>query len=421
MNKIKFLRSKLKSFSDIYNGNSIPDDKKDSFVNKKIPYIATKNIDADTHQIDYENGLSVNEDDGFRIAKTKSSLLCIEGGSAGKKLGYLNQEVAFVNKLCCFTPKNIDSKFLFYSLQSSDFLSEFSLHLTGMIGGVKIGEIKNLYISYPDDLGEQHKIACFLDRKIGQIDNLISNQEKQIEKLKEYRQAIITKAVTKGLDPSVQMKDSGIESIGKVPSSWSILKSKYVFDKLVKGSGITKQDISADGDIQCVRYGEIYSKYDISFCKSYSKTIEKKILPKVYLNYGDIVFSGTGELIEEIGKNIVYLGTEKCLAGGDIIVGKHHSNPSFLNYALYCSSSQIQKSKGKAKLKVVHISSAEIGNVFVAIPPLEEQAKIALYLDEKLSAINKLVGMKQLKIDNLKNYKKSLIYEYVTGKKRVSL
>lgn len=385
MNKIKFLRSKLKSFSDIYNGNSIPDDKKDSFVNKKIPYIATKNIDADTHQIDYENGLSVNEDDGFRIAKTKSSLLCIEGGSAGKKLGYLNQEVAFVNKLCCFTPKNIDSKFLFYSLQSSDFLSEFSLHLTGMIGGVKIGEIKNLYISYPDDLGEQHKIACFLDRKIGQIDNLISNQEKQIEKLKEYRQAIITKAVTKGLDPSVQMKDSGIESIGKVPSSWSILKSKYVFDKLVKGSGITKQDISADGDIQCVRYGEIYSKYDISFCKSYSKTIEKKILPKVYLNYGDIVFSGTGELIEEIGKNIVYLGTEKCLAGGDIIVGKHHSNPSFLNYALYCSSSQIQKSKGKAKLKVVHISSAEIGNVFVAIPPLEEQAKIALYLDEKLS------------------------------------
>lgn len=341
MNKIKFLRSKLKSFSDIYNGNSIPDDKKDSFVNKKIPYIATKNIDADTHQIDYENGLSVNEDDGFRIAQTKSSLLCIEGGSAGKKLGYLNQEVAFVSTLCCFTPKNIDSKFLFYSLQSSDFLSEFSLHLTGMIGGVKIGEIKNLYISYPDDLGEQHKIACFLDRKIGQIDNLISNQEKQIEKLKEYRQAIITKAVTKGLDPSVQMKDSGIESIGKVPSSWSILKSKYVFDKLVKGSGITKQDISADGDIQCVRYGEIYSKYDISFCKSYSKTIEKKILPKVYLNYGDIVFSGTGELIEEIGKNIVYLGTEKCLAGGDIIVGKHHSNPSFLNYALYCSSSQI--------------------------------------------------------------------------------
>lgn len=421
MNKIKFLRSKLKFFSDIYNGNSIPDDKKDSFVNKRIPYIATKNIDADTHQIDYENGLSVNEDDGFRIAKTKSSLLCIEGGSAGKKLGYLNQEVAFVNKLCCFTPKNIDSKFLFYSLQSSDFLSEFSLHLTGMIGGVKIGEIKNLYISYPDDLGEQHKIACFLDRKIGQIDNLISNQEKQIEKLKKYRQAIITKAVTKGLDPSVQMKDSGIESIGKVPSSWSILKSKYVFDKLVKGSGITKQDISADGDIQCVRYGEIYSKYDISFCKSYSKTIEKKIPSKVYLNYGDIVFSGTGELIEEIGKNIVYLGTEKCLAGGDIIVGKHHSNPNFLNYALYCSSSQIQKSKGKAKLKVVHISPAEIGNVFVAIPPLEEQAKIALYLDEKLSAINKLVGMKQLKIDNLKNYKKSLIYEYVTGKKRVSL
>lgn len=268
---------------------------------------------------------------------------------------------------------------------------------------------------------EQKKTANFLEGKTSLVDQLISNQEKQVERLKEYRQAIITKAVTKGLDPSVQMKDSGVESIGRVPFSWSVLKTKYVFDKLLKGSGITKQDIYDDGDIQCVRYGEIYSKYDISFRESYSRTIEKKIPSKVYLNYGDIVFSGTGELIEEIGKNIVYLGTEKCLAGGDIIVGKHHSNPSFLNYALYCSSSQIQKSKGKAKLKVVHISPTEIGNIFIAIPPLEEQAKIALYLDEKLSTINKLIELKQLKIVDLKNYKQSLIYEYVTGKKRVSL
>lgn len=227
--------------------------------------------------------------------------------------------------------------------------------------------MKSIDIPLPP-IDEQKAIANFLNDKCSKIDSLISNQEKQIEKLKEYRQALITKAVTKGLDPSVQMKDSGVESIGRVPSSWSVLKIKYVFDKLLKGSGITKQDIYDDGDIQCVRYGEIYSKYDISFRKSYSRTIEKTIPSKVYLNYGDIVFSGTGELIEEIGKNIVYLGTEKCLAGGDIIVGKHHSNPSFLNYALYCSSSQIQKSKGKAKLKVVHISTTEIGNIFIAIP-----------------------------------------------------
>ena len=338
-------------------------------------------------------------------------------------LSKLNGSVSLINHVLYQNGQDYYMPFVGILFKNYGFAEEFYRWGHGIVADLwttRWQEMKNIEIPLPP-LKEQKLIFDFLTNRTSKIEQLISNQEKQIEKLKEYRQAIITKAVTKGLDPSVQMKDSGIESIGKVPSSWSILKSKYVFDKLVKGSGITKQDISADGDIQCVRYGEIYSKYDISFCKSYSKTIEKKIPSKVYLNYGDIVFSGTGELIEEIGKNIVYLGTEKCLTGGDIIVGKHHSNPNFLNYALYCSSSQIQKSKGKAKLKVVHISPAEIGNVFVAIPPLEEQAKIALYLDEKLSAINKLVGMKQLKIDNLKNYKKSLIYEYVTGKKRVSL
>lgn len=338
-------------------------------------------------------------------------------------LSKLNGSVSLINHVLYQNGQDYYMPFVGILFKNYGFAEEFYRWGHGIVADLwttRWQEMKNIEIPLPP-LKEQKLIFDFLTNRTSKIDQLISNQEEQIEKLKEYRQAIITKAVTKGLDPSVLMKDSGIESIGKVPSSWSILKSKYVFDKLVKGSGITKQDISADGDIQCVRYGEIYSKYDISFCKSYSKTIEKKIPSKVYLNYGDIVFSGTGELIEEIGKNIVYLGAEKCLAGGDIIVGKHHSNPNFLNYALYCSSSQIQKSKGKAKLKVVHISPAEIGNVFVAIPPLEEQAKIALYLDEKLSAINKLVGMKQLKIDNLKNYKKSLIYEYVTGKKRVSL
>lgn len=338
-------------------------------------------------------------------------------------LSKLNGSVSLINHVLYQNDQDYYMPFVGILFKNYGFAEEFYRWGHGIIADLwttRWQEMKNIEIPLPP-LKEQKLIFDFLTNRTSKIDQLISNQEKQIEKLKEYRQAIITKAVTKGLDPNAPMKDSGVESIGRVPSSWSVLKTKYVFDKLLKGSGITKQDIFDDGDIQCVRYGEIYSKYDISFCKSYSRTIEKTIPSKVYLNYGDIVFSGTGELIEEIGENIVYLGTEKCLAGGDIIVGKHHSNPSFLNYALYCSSSQIQKSKGKAKLKVVHISPTEIGNIFIAIPPLEEQAKIALYLDEKLSTINKLIELKQLKIVDLKNYKQSLIYEYVTGKKRVSL
>lgn len=408
MNKIKFLRSKLKSFSDIYNGNSIPDDKKDSFVNKKIPYIATKNIDADTHQIDYENGLSVNEDDGFRIAKTKSSLLCIEGGSAGKKLGYLNQEVAFVNKLCCFTPKNIDSKFLFYSLQSSDFLSEFSLHLTGMIGGVKIGEIKNLYISYPDDLGEQHKIACFLDRKIGQIDNLISNQEKQIEKLKEYKQAIITKAVTKGLNPNVPMKDSGIEWIGKIPCNWEIIRLKYCFS--------VRNEKYENGNYDYVALENVESfsgKYIATESNAFYSLAET-----IRANRNDVIF---GKLRPYLSKALLI--AKDCYVSSEfaVLYGLGGNRTSFLKYLLISSKfiDVINSSTYGTKMPRANIDF--IRNLEIAIPDVKTQKEIVNYLDETCSKIDWLIDVKVKKIAQLSNYKKSLIYEYVTGKKRVSL
>ena len=115
MNNVEYKTTKLKFIANIYNGNSIPDEKKDSYIGKKIPYIPTKEINVKDQRINYSNGLSVNDDDGFKIAKKDSTLLCIEGGSAGKKIGYLDRDVAFVNKLCCFEPLKVDSKFLFYS------------------------------------------------------------------------------------------------------------------------------------------------------------------------------------------------------------------------------------------------------------------------------------------------------------------
>ena len=216
-----------------------------------------------------------------------------------------------------------------------------------------------------------------------------------------------------------EMKDSGIEEIGQVPTHWSIYRAKYIASSLEKGSGITKENVLENGDIQCVRYGEIYSKYDGGFSTTCSRTNLSAISSPQHINYGDILLAGTGELVEEIGKNIVYLGAEPCLAGGDIIVMRHSQDPVFLNYAMNSISSQMQKSKGKAKLKVVHISATNIGNVLIALPPIEEQIKIGKYLDVKCNNIDRLVEIKKQKIEKLNQYKKSLIYEYVTGKKEV--
>lgn len=280
-------------------------------------------------------------------------------------------------------------------------------------------DMKRIVIVYPP-LPEQKRIADFLDEKCSEIDDLTADIEEQIKTLEEYKKSFITEAVTKGLNPNVEMKDSGIECVGTMPKKWEIKKVKYISSFLFKGNGITKEQVFEDGNIQCVRYGEIYTKYNNSFKKTISLTKMNHILSPKHIQYGDILFAGTGELIEEIGKNIVFLGNEPCLAGGDIVVLRHKQNPKFLNYALNSTYSQIQKSKGKAKLKVIHISATDIGNILISIPPIKEQKEIADYLDHKCSEIESIISSKKQQLETLAEYKKSLIYEYVTGKKEVA-
>ena len=213
---------------------------------------------------------------------------------------------------------------------------------------------------------------------------------------------------------SREMKHSGIEWIGKIPKEWNSCRLKGVAHSMTKGNGITKEEVFPDGDVSCVRYGEIYSKYNGSFKTCFSKT-RKDILPIVrYFDYGDILFAGTGELVEEIGKNIVYLGESSCLAGGDIIILKHGQNPIFLNYALNSHYIQSQKSCGKAKLKVVHISSSEIGDIKVVLPPLSEQQKIADFLDKLCGEVDEMIALQEQMIEELKAYRQSVITEAVT-------
>ena len=307
---------------------------------------------------------------------------------------------------------------LFHSTSFADEFYRWGHGIVDDLWTTRWQEMKKIDVPVPS-YEEQAQIASTLETECTKVDALIANQEAQIEKLKVYKQSLIAEIVTKGLDSNVPMKDSGIEEIGQVPTHWSIYRAKYIASSLEKGSGITKENVLENGDIQCVRYGEIYSKYDGGFSTTCSRTNLSAVSSPQHINYGDILLAGTGELVEEIGKNIVYLGAEPCLAGGDIIVMRHSQDPVFLNYAMNSISSQMQKSKGKAKLKVVHISATNIGNVLIALPPIEEQIKIGKYLDVKRNNIDRLVEIKKQKIEKLNQYKKSLIYEYVTGKKEV--
>ena len=147
-----------------------------------------------------------------------------------------------------------------------------------------------------------------------------------------------------------------------------------------RGNGILRTQVTDTG-VPCVRYGEIYTSYGIWFqeCLSHTK-LEFLNSPK-YFEYGDILFAITGESIEEIAKCTAYVGNEKCLAGGDIVVMKHNQNPKYIAYALSTTEAQRQKSKGKVKSKVVHSSVPAIKEISIPLPPLEIQSEIVKILD----------------------------------------
>ena len=324
--------------------------------------------------------------------------------------------------ICRLTNTAVYRGYIHYLLRNDSNKVEYLRLSTGLRVGqwdLNIEDFLNIPIVLPPTK-EQRAIADFLDRKCSEIDEMVGLQERIIEELKAYKQSVITEAVTKGLDPNAPMKDSGVEWIGEIPEGWEVERTKNIIDTMDKGAGITKEEVFPDGDTPCVRYGEIYSKYNYSFCKCYSATNLGMLSSHRFFEYGDLLSAGTGELVEEIGKTIAYLGDEKCLAGGDIIIIKHHQNPMFLSFALNCHYAQAQKSCSKAKLKVVHISASNIGDVVLALPPIEEQRAIASYLDRKCSDIDSLIRVRQDKVEALREYKKAIIHEYVTGKKEVN-
>lgn len=288
----------------------------------------------------------------------------------------------------------------------------------GVRSSLNSNDLLNIPITYPS-ITEQQKIANFLDEKVGEIDKVIAKTKDSIEEYHNLEKAIIQEAVTKGLDSNYSLVDSGVKYIGLIPENRDVKRVKYIASSILKGNGITKDEVIKNGNIQCIRYGEIYTKYKTKILETISRTNYEQISSPKQIEKGDILCAATGELVEEIGKNVVYMGDDKCLAGGDIIIVKHNQNPEYLNYALNSIGSQEQKSLGKTKLKVIHISASEIGDIKVALPSLIEQQEIVDYLNEKRKEIELLIENKSKIISDLEKYKKSLIYEYVTGKKVV--
>ena len=406
---------KLKYLARAYTGNSIKDDEKDFYTDPQdaIPYIATKDICRETQKCDYNNGLYIhNSNKNFKRAKKHSTLLCIEGGSAGKKLTYLNTDVCFVNKLCCIEAlKGFNGKWLFYFLQSREFLTEFGLRLNGLIGGVSLEKFKRFYIPLPP-LQEQEAIAHYLDEKTQTIDELISAHQKSIEKLKDYRTSLISEVVTQGLDKNAKLKDSGIEWIGKIPKHWEIGKVKHYYQIATGFTPSSDNETFYDdenghiwitiSDLKEKFIADSFSKISQFYIDQYKpKTIPKNsLLYSFKLSVGAVAF------------NKVDVFTNEAIAS-------FFDNDKISLPFLYYSSRFIVFNANENIYGAKILNQNLIKNAKIVFPPLQEQEAIARYLDEKTQAIDELISAHQKSIEKLKDYRTSLISEVVTGKKNL--
>lgn len=159
---------------------------------------------------------------------------------------------------------------------------------------------------------------------------------------------------------------------------------------IYRGTGIKRDEIVENG-VPCVRYGEIYTTYGIWFEECVSHTLLDYVKSPKYFEHGDILFAITGESIEDIAKSTAYMGNEKCLAGGDIVILKHKQNPKYLSYVLATTASRKQKSAGKVKSKVVHASIPSIEAIRIPIPPIEVQDEIVRVMDSYTEKKKKLI------------------------------
>lgn len=341
----------------------------------------------------------------------------------------LNGSVSLIN-IVLYPAKDapIIPAYLNYLMKNHGFAEEYYRWGHGIVADLwttRWQEMKSILLPIAPKV-EQQRILDRISEKTEKVDVLISNVRTQIEKLKAYKQSLITEAVTKGLDPTVPMKDSGVAWIGDVPLNWNLTSiGRMCFVTKLAGFEYTSEmngNITPIGDVpivraQNVKMGKFIEPVDNYISFEISKKLDRCALDKKSLL---ITFIGAGigevaifdrdrryHLAPNVAKIVIYDSMTSWI------------REEYLLYFIMSSSGQEEVNKIKKATAQPSLSMQTIRSIAIVIPPVEEQLQIADYLDKKCSQIDCLIAIKQVKIEKLEQYKQSLIYEYVTGKKEV--
>ena len=249
-------------------------------------------------------------------------------------------------------------KFLFYVLNRNSQLLAYNNGIDQT--NLKKQNILDVSIPFPS-LEIQNEIVRVLDSFTSLMGELTSN---------------LTAELTARKKQYSYYRDELLKPQEDIP----IVTLKEIATSIYRGAGIKRDQVTDEG-IPCVRYGEIYTTYNTWFDECFSHTREEYVSSPKYFEHGDILFAITGESVEDIAKSVAYVGHDKCLAGGDIVVMKHEQNPRYLAHVLNTTMAREQKSRGKVKSKVVHSNVPSIEQIEIPLPSLEVQKRYADVLD----------------------------------------
>lgn len=339
------------------------------------------------------------------ITKSSGSKLHI-GKTCLANTYFATHECYFSNFIQRIRVKNdLVPKYIWYIFNSPLVREQFVYlqNSTSGIGNINATNIRDIIIPLPP-LPEQQRIADYLDKQCSIMDKLAEILQQQIEKLKEYKQSVITEAVTKGLDPNVAMKDSGVEWIGQIPEEWNLVQIKNVTS--VRNKKRSNENLPYIG----LENVESFSSKYVFTANAYDLSLSNIAFS------GDVIF---GKLRPYLAK-VLLIRKDCCVSSEFAIFQCSNIYNKYLQYLLLSSCFIDAVNSATCGTKMPRANIDYINSLPIAFPPLPEQQRIANYLDKKCEEIDKLIKIKQEKIDKLSEYKKSLIYECVTGKREVA-
>lgn len=325
--------------------------------------------------------------------------------------------------VCSITSNKVNKRYLHHLLRNPAYLPEYARLSTGMrIGQWDLGfdDFKNIPFLIPP-LDEQAKIADYLDNGCASLDAMLSKTRSSIEEYKKLKQAVITQAVTKGVRGEREMKDSGVEWIGEIPKKWNRCKLNSICTFI---NGDRSKNYPSSEDFQDIGIPFIGAdSLNGFFVDTYSA---RHISPAKYasmgglkITQGDILYTLRGSTI---GKNAIANFNDGTIASslvGIRVKSPFLANSSFLFYWLNSLNEFVQRDLCINGSTAPNLSAENVAQFFIYIPDITEQHEIADYLDAKCAEIDKLIAKKEQLVKELESYKKSLIYEVVTGKREV--